>query len=383
MDALGIHFEHPGVGPGAGGFVSVKFNGMHQLYSVLLNKFSRPIATPVHNRPATEGTCNKCHWPERFYGEQLRTFRNYAYDEQNTVTQTRMLINVGGGSPAGGPVSGIHWHMNVANEVSYIASDEQRQVIPWVRMKDSQGNVVEYLAKGSALSPSQIAASPLKRMNCIDCHSRPTHDYRSPDEALNEAFGAGKLSPGLPFLKREAALALSRPYQTNDEAVAAIARSLDDFYRTNYAPVYAAQNGEVKAAITEVQRIYQIYFFPEMNTDYRAHPNNIGHYFSQGCFRCHDGQHFSNTGKVIRSECNICHSTLDQAAGLTTPIPAINGVFKHPVELGNLGVMNCSVCHQANAKAAFQHPVALGDISGFKCVDCHSGKVYSKPVAVR
>jgi hypothetical protein len=39
-------------------------------------------------------------------------------DEQNSLRQTRMLINVGGGSPDGGPVAGIHWYMNLGNEIS-------------------------------------------------------------------------------------------------------------------------------------------------------------------------------------------------------------------------------------------------------------------------
>jgi hypothetical protein len=31
--------------------------------------------------------------------------------------------------------------MNIANEITYIATDEHRQVIPWVRSKDPNGNV--------------------------------------------------------------------------------------------------------------------------------------------------------------------------------------------------------------------------------------------------
>ena len=37
-----------------------------------------------------------------------------------------------------GPPSGIHWHMNVGNKIDYIATDEARQKIPWVRMIDEQ-----------------------------------------------------------------------------------------------------------------------------------------------------------------------------------------------------------------------------------------------------
>ena len=29
-----------------------------------------------------------------------------------------------------GEVGGIHWHMNMANEITYIAADEKRQDIP-------------------------------------------------------------------------------------------------------------------------------------------------------------------------------------------------------------------------------------------------------------
>ena len=140
------------VGGGAEWYLRSKLNGVHQLYSVLLNKYQKPIPTPVHNlRPAND-TCAQCHWPEKFYGDEVRVFNHYAYDERNTPRQTRLLVHVGGGSPATGPVSGIHWHMNLANDIEYIATDEHRQNIPWVRVKDRQGNVTEYTEDGAALT---------------------------------------------------------------------------------------------------------------------------------------------------------------------------------------------------------------------------------------
>src|SRR6266568_9288838 len=36
--------------------------------------------------------------------------------------------------------------------------------------------------------------------------------------------------------------------------------------------------------------------FPEMKVDWRTHPDNVGHFYSQGCFRCHDNQHASRDG---------------------------------------------------------------------------------------
>jgi mono/diheme cytochrome c family protein len=48
--------------------------------------------------------------------------------------------------------------------------------------------------------------------------------------------------------------------------------------------------------------------FPEQNSDWTTHPNNIGHKDSPGCFRCHDGKHLNAAGEAIRLECNLCHS---------------------------------------------------------------------------
>lgn len=364
------------VGPGAEGYVNAKFNGVHQLYAVTFRTYPKPITTPVHNMPAVEGTCEKCHWPEKFYGDELKVFDHYGYDEKNTPRRTRMLIKVGGGSSAVGPVTGIHWHMNLANEVSYIATDAQRQQIPWVRMKDRQGNVVEYLAKNSPLTPDQIEQSPKRRMDCIDCHNRPAHIYASPDEAVDGAFAAGKLDASVPFLKQQSVRVLSQTYNSTEEALNAIANGLNEFYRTNYNHLYERDGGaSIRGAVAEVQRIYQRNFFPEMKTDWQSHPNNIGHYYFQGCFRCHDGQHVSGTGQVISSDCNTCHTTLDQSPELSAATSAPGGAFQHPVDLGKLSSLNCTVCHKGDA--GFQHPVMLGDLSGFKCVDCHSGKVWS------
>ena len=301
---------HCHVGPGAGWYVRSKLSGAYQLYSVSFNKYPRPITTPVHNlRPAPE-TCEQCHWPEKFFGAQLKTFNHYAYNEKNTHRQTRMLLNVGGGSPSTGQVAGIHWHMNIANTIDYISTDSQRQAIPWVRIKDRNGNVVEYHDRIRPLTKQQIDAAAKRRMDCVDCHNRPAHVYLPPDVALDQSFAAGRLDPSLPFLKREAAAALNKSYATEAEAVRSIAASLDGFYQTNYGQIYSQKNNAVKGAIDETQRIFKTYFFPEMKTNWATHPNNIGHLYSSGCFRCHDGEHVSDSGKVIRNDCDICHTVI-------------------------------------------------------------------------
>lgn len=362
------------VGPGPEWYVRSKLAGARQLYHLAMSTYSRPVKSPVHNMRAADQTCTQCHSPNLFHGDVLKEFRHFGYDEANTPRATRMLVHVGGGSPDSGPVSGIHWHMNLANEVTFVASDEQRQQIDWVRWKGRDGTVVEYTARDSRLTPEQIAAAPKRRMDCIDCHNRPTHIYLPPDRSVNDSLAAGKLDASLPFLKREAVALLSKPYATTDEALNSIANGLAGFYRASYPNVYASKADSIRGAVAEVQRIFQTYTFPEMKTDWQTHPNNVGHFYSQGCFRCHDGDHVSPEGRVIRKDCALCHTTLDQtAAGVTTAAP--DGQFRHPVALGTQGEFQCAACHKGNR--GFQHPLNLGDISQFKCTDCHSGKIWT------
>jgi hypothetical protein len=359
------------VGPGADWYVRSKLSGAYQLYSVAFNKYPRPIKSPVHNLRPAQQTCEQCHWPAKFFGAQLKVFSRYAYDEQNTKRETRMLINTGGGDPATGQVAGIHWHMNIANEITYVSTDGQRQVIPWVRMKSRDGQVSEFHLEGARLAPGDVGGHEVRRMDCVDCHNRPSHIYVPPDRAVNDALNAGKLDPSLPYIKRQAVEVLTKGYETTEEAVASIARDLEGFYRQNYADVYAQKPDAVRAAVAEVQRIYQTYIFPEMKTDWKTHPDNISHFYYQGCFRCHDGKHKSDDGRVIRNDCNVCHTVLDQTEG-GRHVALREGKFQHPVNLGDLAGTNCTACHKHTR--AFQHPVNLGDLSRFKCIDCHAGK---------
>lgn len=369
-----LHCVDCHVGEGAEWYVKSKLNGVRQLYGVVTGHFERPIKTPVQNmRPAID-TCAKCHWPEKFHGDVIRVFDHYGYDEENSLNRTRLLVKVGGGSPSGGASGGIHWHMNVANEVRYIATDEKRQNIPWVQMKDSTGKVTEYVARTGGLSAQQIAAAEKRTMDCMDCHNRPAHIFLSPNDAVDQSLSAGKLDISLPYIKAKAVEFLNRPFASEEEAMAAIAGGIDEYYRTTYPSIYSAKGDSIKNAAAEVQRLFQINFFPEMKTNWATHVNNIGHRVFQGCFRCHDGQHSSADGRVIRNECNICHTTMDQTFRGKTTIPP-DGKFQHPISLGDRGEWLCATCHRGDRP--FRHPVNLGDISRFQCAECHAG-IYEK-----
>jgi hypothetical protein len=230
--------------------------------------------------------------------------------------------------------------------------------------------VVEYHDRSRRLTQQQIDAAGKRRMDCVDCHNRPAHVYLPPDAALDQAFAAGRLDPSLPFLKRQAVEALNKSYATEDEALRSIAGTLDVFYKSNYSEVYAQKSDAVKGAVNETQRIFKTYFFPEMKTNWATHPNNIGHLYSSGCFRCHDGEHVSDSGKVISNDCKICHTVIYDSENPAASVKI--GAFQHPVDLGAFSDRKCDTCHKANEP--FKHPVNLGDISTFQCVECHPRK---------
>ncbi|MCE0523455.1 MAG: NapC/NirT family cytochrome c [Methylacidiphilales bacterium] len=293
------------VGSGAESYVRSKLNGIHQLCDVVTGNIPKPITTPVKNMRPARDTCEQCHWPERFIGNIDRTFYHYLSDDANTPFAVRLLLKVGGGG-ADGPPSGIHWHVSRGEKVEYIATDVQRQVIPWVRVTDvATGQTTVYRDKSFHDDPSKYT---VRTMDCIDCHSQPSHRFLSPDEAVDTAITAGLMDGSVPKLKLNVVTALVAPYQTTDEAMQKIATSLRAAY-----PTLAGIDGLVAAA----RQLYRDNFFPEMKTDWRVHPDNIGHKIWPGCFRCHDGNHVTDDGKktIPADNCNMCHIILAQGSG--------------------------------------------------------------------
>jgi NapC/NirT cytochrome c family protein len=295
------------IGSGASWFAKSKISGTRQVLAVTFHTYSRPIPSPVENLRPARDTCEQCHWPEKFHGDKVRRIAEYAEDEKNTESVTTLHVHVGGGSERLGLAQGIHWHMNVANEVEYIATDDKRQVIPWVRVKDRNGNVTEFVADG--VKPEDLAKGERRRMDCMDCHNRPSHPMAStPERAVNELMARGDVPRTLPFVRREAVKALKVTYATQDAAEQGISRGLRDFYRSEHATDYMSRRQDVEKAVRATVGVYRRTVFPEMNVQFGTYPNNIGHMDFPGCFRCHDDSHKSKDGKKISQDCESCHS---------------------------------------------------------------------------
>ncbi len=327
------------IGKGASWYVRSKLSGTYQVYATMFDKYPRPIPTPVKNlRPAQE-TCEECHWPKKFVGNLEREFSYFLGDETNTPFTVRMLMKVGGGDPTHGPVGGIHWHMNVGNKIYYVATDEARQKIPWVRMVDSQGIVTEFR---SPKFTNEVNQADVRVMDCMDCHNRPAHRYQTPNAAVNLAMALGKIDRSLPYIKTNILSVLTRKYSDETQALQGIATTLAERYP---ADKFADCQNSVRGAIKCAQEIYGGNFFPEMKASWQVYPDNIGHKDWPGCFRCHDGQHKTADGKrgIKANDCNACHTILAQGRGKELEQMNPEGQkFKHP---GDEVDGACNDCH--------------------------------------
>jgi nitrate/TMAO reductase-like tetraheme cytochrome c subunit len=322
------------IGKGANWYVRSKLSGTYQVYATLADKYPRPIPTPVKNlRPAQE-TCEECHWPQKFVGNLEHTYNYFLTDQTNTPFTVRLLMNVGGGDPTHGPVGGIHWHMNVGNKVEYLATDEARQKIPYVRVTElAQGVVTEFR---TPTFTNKVDEASLRRMDCMDCHNRPAHRYKTPNSAVNLAIALNKIDRGLPFIKSNALSVLTQSYTNETQALQSIATSLSQIY---------PNDARIRPAIGAVQEIYTNNFFPEMKASWKTYPDNIGHKDWPGCFRCHDGSHKTADGKrsIKANDCSACHTILAQGSGAELDQMTPRGQkFKHPGDEVDGG---CNDCH--------------------------------------
>jgi hypothetical protein len=276
---------------------------------VTVGSYQKPIPTPIHNlRPARE-TCEQCHWPEKFHGDKVLVKNHYQEDETSSPLTNVLVLKVGGGGAESGFATGIHWHMSPQNKVSYV-SDAKREEIVWVRSESADGTVKEYLKDGVQKGPDFPGELEERRMDCMDCHNRPTHTYQLPDVALDEAITAGRISRDLPFIKREALAALKAGYESSREAAAGIRERLTAFYAKDYPDASWNTRPELAQAIEAVTSIYQKNVFPGMAVDWGSYPNHIGHTQSPGCFRCHDDEHRTAQGETISQDCDTCHALL-------------------------------------------------------------------------
>jgi len=297
------------IGPGAPWFVRSKLSGVRQVFAVNLGTYSRPIHSPVKElRPARE-TCGQCHWPEKFHGDKFMVRTKYASDEKNTPLTTVLILKIGGRNWQG--LTGIHGrHLEATERISYISTDDRRQVMAQVTYIDDNGQTVVYDSADVKATPAQLEAGEHRKMDCMDCHNRPTHAFQMPERAVDTAMTNGEINVALPFAKKQAVELLRADYPSRDQAAQKIPAAFTEFYRAQYPEMFRSHRNQVEAAAQKVLAIYRRNVFPNMNIGWGTYPNNLGHEDFPGCFRCHDGSHTAKDGRTITQDCSACHTIL-------------------------------------------------------------------------
>jgi hypothetical protein len=159
----------------------------------------------------------------------------------------------------------------------------------------------------------------------------------------------GSISRDLPFVRRNGLELLNAPYETQDEAEEAIRSALTAFYWETYPDRADELSDDIERAADTLVDIYANNFFPEMETDYRAHLNNLSHFVNEGCFRCHGSDKVDESGNTITKDCDSCHTIVAQgpSENLSDLDQNLTGLeFVHPVDIGEQWrEINCTGCH--------------------------------------
>lgn len=338
------------VGSGADWYVRSKLSGLRQVYGVLTNDFNRPIETPIHNlRPARE-TCEKCHWPEKFYARSFRQSKHFLTDSMNTEWNIGMQMKTGPEHSALGLSEGIHWHINPNVQIEYVSKRDRRKNIPWVKYTNLEtGEVTLFEDEDNTLSEKKMAVAEVRGMDCMDCHNRPSHNYKTPQEFIDHSLVSGDIPSDLPYIKKIAMDLFIDPYDDRETAHQTIREYTTKYYADSFPEILASREADINKAIDGMIYEYSQNIFPEMGASWDEYENHIGHKTYNGCFRCHDDNHKSESGRVISKDCNICHTIVQQGKKGFEQFSSIKDAldFVHPKNLED-GWENdlCTECHR-------------------------------------
>jgi hypothetical protein len=293
------------IGAGADWFVKSKISGAWQLVAVTFDLYPRPIPSPVHNLRPARDTCEQCHTPTKFTGDRLRVRTHSADDEANTELKSVLMVHIGG--QKGSQAHGIHWHIGEGVNVRYL-TNAKRDTVWDVELTEADGTKKLYKAPEAA-----PATAEWRQMDCVDCHNRPTHIYRTPEQELDTGFEEGRLDRSLPFLKREGLRILQTEYPSHEAARKGMLEQVQAFYRTNYPEIAAEKSAAIDVAGKALGDMYSWNVFPQMKVTWNTYPDHIGHTQSPGCFRCHDNKHVAKVGDAeekISRKCATCHNVI-------------------------------------------------------------------------
>ncbi|RJX23479.1 MAG: cytochrome C [Desulfobulbus sp.] len=298
------------IGPGVSWFVKAKISGLRQVAAVMTGDFSRPIPSPVeHLRPARD-TCEQCHWPEKFHGKKIKTFTRFSNSNQEAPDVQEIALHIGGRNPKTDAFEGIHWHVSNNVKVEYQPLNRKRTSIGTVKVTHPDGVTEEFVKEGAEPEEGETAGE-WRTMDCIDCHNRPTHVYDRLEERVDFGLLSGRIDQALPGIREDSIIVLKKDYPSREQAREEMIKTLIELQAQRNGNAYATEKGELLVMAGQfLLETYMNNIWPEMKITWGTYREHLGHQDEAdgyGCFRCHDDEHQTKVGKVIRQDCDLCH----------------------------------------------------------------------------
>ena len=294
------------VGEGVDALVSSKLNGLRQMFLASLDIYNRPIPTPVHQLRPARDTCEKCHWPDKFYGIRQKQFIHYQPDSLSTPRYTTLNLKINARSSRNR--TGIHWHISADNEVRYASVHDERQTMIWVESRQPDGTFKRYTNR--RINREIPESKEYRVLDCVDCHNRATHIYENPEQAIDNAIALGNIDRSLPYLRRTALDAIDDMYGDFASAMQGIGNTFRRFYERDFPHVASEKRESIEEAVQALMEIHRRNIHHHMRIDWGTYPSFIGHRGDGGCFRCHNAGLVDMDGSSISCDCTTCHSIL-------------------------------------------------------------------------
>jgi hypothetical protein len=261
-----------------------------------------------------------------------------------------MLMKISPNYNTTGLSGGIHWHINKDMRIEYVSGSKDRESIPWVKFTNLKtGDVQIFQDTENMLTQKALDTLEHRTMDCMDCHNRPSHSYKSAPVFVDEGLIKGEIPSELPFIKKIAMNVLKGPFTDKDSSFRYIHDSIYNFYKVKFPDIFANKKHLIDKAIAGIENEFSLNVFPYMRASSNKYLNHIGHLESDGCFRCHSARHVSKQKKVISKECNLCHSFITQGTAGKMLYTTFDKTmeFMHPVDVKDKWkTYLCTECHR-------------------------------------
>jgi hypothetical protein len=283
--------------------MAIKPTHAHELWGMIVG-YKRPTVS-ASMRPARD-SCEACHWPQARHSDTVRTRARYEDDAKSRETHTTLRLHTGTGEVRASGTRGIHWHID--RPVYYIATDPQKQKIPWVQATSLEGKTYTWFDPTSGTTPKDLEKYEKRQMDCIDCHNAAGHPFPNPEDLVDEALHSERISRSLPAVKSRSLAIIEKAKGLTGKEKERAAK-IDQILAAHAAKdLKPDQQKREQAFQAEMKKILLRTSFSTEGITWKTFPTNTGHKDFPGCFRCHDGKHLDESGQAIRLQCTLCHA---------------------------------------------------------------------------